>query len=205
MLNVKKLKLAEANFLHMYPDGFADPEMESIGKKHRVDKMTEFATEIFAKARFNKPEAFLENLIKLVSRSSMVSMFEKPRFRDAVNSLVAEDRKQLVAGYRKMLYGNQQAGFEQVVDVLVAAKVAKWSLLTIGPVYFRPQREVFVKPTTAKKIVERLELTQLTYKPRPSWEFYEGYREALLEMKAQVNPSLAPNNAAFTGFLMMAL
>ena len=204
-MNLKKLKLAEANFLQMYPDGFADAEMVKIGKKHRVDKMSEFAAEIFARRQFDKPQEFLDNLIKLVSRSSMVSMFEKPRFRDAVNSLVAEDKRVLVDGYRKMLHGNQRVGFEQVLEVLVAAKIARWSLISIGPVYFKPQREVFVKPTTAKKIIDHLELDHLTYKPRPSWEFYAGYRQALLEMKSQVNPSLTPNNAAFTGFLMMAL
>ena len=91
------------------------------------------------------------------------------------------------------------------LPLLVAAKIARWSLISIGPVYFKPQREVFVKPTTAKKIIDHLELDHLTYKPRPSWEFYAGYRQALLEMKSQVNPSLTPNNAAFTGFLMMAL
>jgi hypothetical protein len=61
-----------------------------------------------------------------------------------------------------------------------------------------------VKPTTAKNIVQKLEL-DLDYKPRPSWEFYDGYRKAILEMKSLVSPSLAPNNAALTGFLMMTL
>jgi|TARA_B110000046_G_C12911665_1_gene363083 hypothetical protein len=39
-LNQQKLKLAEAGFLHRYPDGFADPEMQAIGKKHSTAKMT---------------------------------------------------------------------------------------------------------------------------------------------------------------------
>jgi hypothetical protein len=41
------------------------------------------------------------------------------------------------------------------------------------------------------------------YKPRPTWSFYAGYRDAIARMKAAVSPALAPNNAAFTGFLMM--
>jgi hypothetical protein len=62
-----------------------------------------------------------------------------------------------------------------------------------------------VKPTTAKGIIRKLELDHLIYNPRPSWAFYEAYRETINEMKTRVHPSLSPNNAAFTGFLMMSL
>ena len=203
-MNYQKLKIAEAHFLQSYPGGFADPELEKIGKRHRVDKMTDFAREVFAKKRFDKPNEFLENMVKVVSRSSMVSMFEKPKFRDMINDLNSIERKKLVASYKKLYHGNQKTGFNEVVEFLAARKMAKWSLMTIGLVYYRPQKDVFVKPTTAKNIVLKLEL-DLEYKPRPSWEFYEGYRAAILEMKKNINPSLAPNNAALTGFLMMTL
>jgi hypothetical protein len=64
---------------------------------------------------------------------------------------------------------------------------------------------VFVKPTTAKKVIEHLELENLEYKPQPSWEFYSEFRRQVQLMKQQVDPNLAVNNAAFTGFLMMTL
>lgn len=204
-MNLEKLKLAEAHFLQQFPGGFAHPEMVTIGRKHRVDKMSEFAGEIFAKKQFKHPNSLLDNLIKLVSRSSMVSMFEKPKFRDCVNSLSATDRSALVRGYKKMFYGNQEAGFNEVLDILTDWKVARWSLMTISLLYFRSETEVFVKPTTTKGIIRHLELDHLVYKPRPSWAFYEAYRETITELKSKVDPSLSPNNAAFTGFLMMSL
>lgn len=203
-MNLQKLKIAEAHFLQSYPEGFADPALVKIGKRHNVDKMTGLAKEIFAKKQFDKPNAFLENLTKLVSRSSMVSMFEKPKFRDMVNDLNSTQRKELTAAYRKLFHGSQKTGFNEVVEILAQRKMAKWSLMTIGLLYYRPQKEVFVKPNTTKNIIARLEL-DLVYKPRPSWEFYDGYRTAILEMKKNINPSLAPNNAALTGFLMMTL
>ena len=203
-MNINKLKIAEAHFLQSYPDGFADAGLEEIGKRHRMDKMEVFAREILAKKAFDKPNAFLENMVKLVSRSSMVSLFEKPKFRDMVNDLNSDDRERLVASYKKLFHGNQKKGLTEVVEFLAERKLAKWSLVTIGLVYYRPQKEVFVKPTTAKNINQKLELG-LEYKPRPSWEFYEGYRSAILQMRSLVSPSLAPNNAALTGFLMMTL
>ena len=84
-------------------------------------------------------------------------------------------------------------------------KMAKWSLISICPVYYSPQDEVFVKPTTAKKAIAHFELQNLHYRPQPSWEFYTTFRATINEMKTKVDSSLSPNSAAFTGFLMMSM
>ena len=94
-------------------------------------------------------------------------------------------------------------GFTDIVDVLSDAKLAKWSLLSVCPFYYRPTKDVFVKPTTTKNVIRQFELRDLVYHPRPTWEFYTAYRAAITEMKANLHPALSPNNAAFTGFLMM--
>jgi hypothetical protein len=83
--------------------------------------------------------------------------------------------------------------------------MAKWTLMSITPVYFKPEDEVFVKPTTAKGIIKYLELDELDYKPQPSWGFYSLFRDTINELKTRVDPGLSPSNAAFTGFLMMSL
>jgi hypothetical protein len=77
--------------------------------------------------------------------------------------------------------------------------------MTICQAYFRPQVEVFIKPTTAKGIIETIELNHLQYKPTPTWNFYREYRTAINEMKYLVDPSLSPSNIAFTGFLMRSI
>ena len=92
-----------------------------------------------------------------------------------------------------------------MLDVLISGKMAKWSLISVLPVYYKPFDEVFVKPTTAKGVILQYELDSLVYKPRPSWEFYQEFRSIINEMKSKVDSRLAPNNAAFTGFLMMSM
>ena len=204
-MNLKKLREAESLFLHRYPGGFENEEMQKvIAKRHNVGKLSEFTATALAKKNFAKPGAILDDVVKIVSRSSMVSMFEKPKFRDYVNGLASADREFLVAGYKRLLHGKQEKGFNDVLDVLSEGKLAKWSLMTIHLHHFRPQREVFVKPTTTKNVIRQFEIEDLEYRPRPSWAFYERYRDVIDEMKAQLNPSLSPNNAAFTGFLMMS-
>ena len=83
-----------------------------------MDKMTVFAKEVLAKKEFDKPNALLENMVKLVSRSSMVSLFEKPKFRDMVNDLNSDDRVRLVSSYKKLFHGNQKKGLAEVVEFL---------------------------------------------------------------------------------------
>lgn len=202
-MNLKKLREAESLFLHRYPGGFDNEEMQRIARKHNVGKLAEFAAEALSRRAFSRTATVLDDIVKVVSRSSMISMFEKPKFRDYVNGLARDDRARLAQSFERLLHGDQRRGFEALVDQLGDARLAKWSLMTVCPFYLRPGDEVFVKPTTTKDVIRRFELDGLEYRPRPSWAFYDAYRSAINGMKAAVNPSLAPNNAAFTGFLMM--
>ena len=204
-MNLDNLKRAEARFLQQYPDGFLDPEMVKIGKKHKMSKMIDLSQDLFRPENFARPHTIVDNLVKVISRSSMVSMFEKPKFRSFAAALDLLEEELLCRGLEEQLYGDQHQGFEMMLDVLRSRKMAKWTLMSITPVYFKPEIEVFVKPTTAKGIIKQLELDNLVYKPQPSWEFYCVFRDTINELKTKVDPGLSPNNAAFTGFLMMSL
>ncbi|MGJ8670440.1 MAG: hypothetical protein ACSHXK_13185 [Oceanococcus sp.] len=202
-MNLDKLKQAEADFLNLYPGGFLHEDMQAIGKKHKVDQRVAEAQAAFSADAFDDVDAVVDAMVQLVSRSSMVSMFEKPKFRDAVKIMDSHRREHLASGLYAFLHGDQQAGFEAMLEVLSDNKLAKWSLMTILPNYYAPNAEVFVKPTTAKGVIAQFELKGVEYRPRPSWQFYTAYREQILSMRALSDPSLAPNNAAFCGFLMM--
>jgi len=204
-LNNKKLQMAQTSFLAQYPQGFEDPEMVKIGKKHRVAQMTAFTQESFAKAQFKDSAAICENMIKAVSRSSMVSMFEKPKFKGFVNRLNNDEKSYLASCLKDLLHGKQERGFTGFVDILRTEKIAKWSLVSIIPAYYSPTTEVFVKPTTAKDVIKNFEVADLVYKPAPTWEFYQSYRQLINKAKTTVSPTLSPSNAAFSGFLMMAM
>lgn len=204
-MNLKKLKQAEISFMERYPGGFSHPEMIAIGKKHKMGTMVTFAQDSFGKPQFNDPMIVVDNLVKLTTRSSMVSVFEKTKFRDYVYGLSDMDRERLATAVKQRLHGNAQKGFEEMCRILAAGKLNKWSLVSVAAAYYRPSEEVFVKPTTAKGVVAHFECEGLKYHPTPSWEFYTQYRDVIMTMKQQVDPSLSPSNAAFSGFLMMSL
>jgi hypothetical protein len=167
--------------------------------------MISLSQELFTKKNFRDPPEIIESMIKIVSRSSMVSIFEKPKFRDFGRALEPKQKNALASGLKEQLYGDNEKGFDKILGIMLSGKMAKWSLISICPVYFRPQDEVFVKPTTAKKAIAHFELQNLHYRPQPSWGFYEEFRSVINEMKTKVDPSLSPNSAAFTGFLMMSM
>lgn len=204
-MNLDKLRQAEADFLQVYPGGFADPAMQSIRKKHNVNKLVEFAGEHLTRANCNRADFIAETLLKIISRSSMVSRFEKPPFRAFLEALTSADKKALAYAVEQRLFGRKQHGFEALVDMHQQFKIAKWAIISAVPFYASARREVFVKPTTAKGILALLEVDNLHYSATPSWEFYRGYQGLIAEIKKHISPSLAPNNAALTGFLMMSL
>jgi len=179
--------------------------MIAIRKKHKLDKMIEFTQDSFVKRNFKLPELIVENMIKVVTRSSLISVFEKPKLRDFARSLPSDIKKILTEGLEELLHSNEQIGFEMVLEVLKTGKLAKWSLMTICQTYYRPQVEVFVKPTTVKGIIEYFEIKNLQYKPTPTWAFYDEYRALINEMKTKVDASLSPYNVAFSGFLMRTM
>lgn len=205
-MNINKLKQAEAQFLARYPAGFADPGMTAIKKKHNVDKLAEFTRGNLTRTNFNKPDFIAETVLKVVSRSSMVSRFEKPKFRDFIGSLNSHEKEHLAFAFEMRLFGRKKRdGFEEILGMLSHHRIAKWAVISVVPFYFAPTREAFVKPTTAKGILDYLEVEGLQYRPTPSWEFYRGYQKLLGQVKKEVSPSLSPNNAALSGFLMSSM
>jgi hypothetical protein len=204
-MNEQKLQQAEEAFFDRYPGGFEHPEMITLRKHHKLDWMVELAQESFTIRNFHHPDLIVNNMVRIITRSSLISMFEKPKFRDFANSLPSIERQDLVQGLEELLHGNEQTGFEILVAILRTWKLAKWSLITVCQAYYRPQVEVFVKPTTAKGIIQTFELEDLQYKPSPTWDFYKRYRTVINEMKTKVDPSLSAYNIAFTGFLMRSI
>ena len=202
-MNLTKLHEAEASFLMRYPDGFADPAMQGIRKKHNVDKLVTFTQAELTRTSCLNPVHVSETVLKIVSRSSMVSRFEKPPFRNFIETLDNDSREAFAYAIEQRLFGVKQKGFELLVDMLARHRLAKWALVSVVPFYFAPRKEAFVKPTTAKGVLKLLEVEGLSYHATPTWAFYQGYRDLLAEIRKEVHPGLSPNNAALSGFLMM--
>ncbi len=204
-MDVKKLRTLEKKFLEEYPEGFQSEELLAIGKKHKMEKMKTFVEENFEKDKFDDVEDIMIHFTKLISMSSLVSVFEKAKFKDLVKVLSPEEKGLFVKGIYEFLYGEQALGFEMQIDVLGNYKLAKWPILTVIGVYSSPDYEVLVKPTTVKAILKYFEIEEFKYSPKASYEFYQAYRAFIKELRNHTNETLKVETAAFCGFLMMSM
>jgi len=204
-MNIEKLKLMEQWFFERYPDGFDDAEIQRIVKRHNTAKIGESVRELFAPERFSHPDEICESFAKIVSKSTLISLFEKPKLQDAVKKMGMEQKDTLSIGLYELLHGKKEAGFNIMVEVLSRDKLAKWPLVTLIPYYYAREREIFVKPTTTKAVIAFFELEGLVYKPKPTYVFYCSYKTAINAMQSHVDASLSRDNAGFTGFLMMGM
>jgi len=135
----------------------------------------------------------------------MVSLFDKLKLKDAIASLNSYEKDMLSIEIYELLYGDKKEGFEGLVEFLAEYKLAKWTIISIVPYSINRQREYFIKPTTTKNIIKYFEKTDLVYKPKPSYEFYESYSKFLDEIKSHLDKSLTYENAVFTGFLKVGI
>lgn len=124
-MNIKKLLQAEEAIFERYPGGFSNLEMIAILKHHNLDRMVELAQKSFKKRNFMFPDSIVENMIKVITRSSLVSLFEKPRFRYFARSLPPFERQGPAQGLEELLHGNEQSGFEIILAILRTGKLAK--------------------------------------------------------------------------------
>ena len=204
-MNKEKLKEAEQAFFTLYPQGFDSEALRELGKKHRMDKIVAFAHDSFSPNALQNVQKAASDMTRLVSSSSMVSVFEKPRFRDAVNSMSPDEKEFLVDGLRNLLFGDEAKGFHQILDVLTRYNLAKWTLITVFRCYYYPETDLLYKPTTVKNVIKHFELDGLVYNPRPSYDFFVRYRDEINAMKNMVKGSVSNSNAGFSGFLMMSM
>ena len=204
-MNLEKLKIIEEHFFETYPKGFEDEALAPIVKRHNVAKLSAFTQECFGKEHFSNPHQIVENMIKVVSKSSMISLFEKPKFRDALKAMSSERKDMLSIGLEEMLHGSYKKGFSIMLDILTEEKLAKWSLISVIPYYYAPKKHFFIKPTTTKNVLKYFEIEDMVYKPRPSYAFYMAYKKILTQFKKEVDKKLGNDNAKFTGFLMMGM
>jgi len=203
-MNKSALLKAQADFIKQYPGGFGHEDLQAIGKKFKMDLHSAFAQERFAPDQFDRPADIVRSMAELGSKSAMVSMFEKPKLKEAVNNLSSVGRRKWSDALYEILHGDQAQGFDDLTAEMAKQQLAKWTLVTLVPGYYAPNDEIFVKPSTTKMIVKQMEL-DLVYKPTPSWAFYSEYRKSLRQMRKVAKQVKAKSNPAFTGFLMMTL
>lgn len=203
-MDLTRLKEAEERFLILYPGGIMNPLMLEIAQKREGKHLVKLAQKSFSMEQFDSPSHIADSMGVIVGQSPFISLFEKVKLQEAIHFMHDNHKQQLSAGMQEFLYGNQRSGFHQITSVLDGYKMAKWPVLTVCPSYCRPYEEIFIHPVAARKVIDYYQLEGLTYCASPAYDFYRAYREHILFLKNQADPSLQGDNEDFCRFLIMS-
>ena len=204
-MNIEKLKQLEEKFLIRYPEGFNDPELKKHGKKHKVEKHIDNIKTVCTPENLRKGHRVFKDVAKIVTSSSLVSVFEKVRFRDFASDLNQSEQTEYVRGVYELIHGKQKEGFHILVDLLSTHNLAKWPIISIYRAYYFINKDVFMKPTNIKKILKHLDIDDIKYVTKPDYSFYNKYRKYINDMKKEVSKELKANNLLFGAFLMLSI
>ncbi|MBI9011877.1 MAG: hypothetical protein JEZ08_06560 [Clostridiales bacterium] len=199
-----KLKVLEEKFYDHYPTGFDCEEMRNIEKKHELDKFLEQTHEKFSVEAFQSTDV-IESFYRVINASTLVSRFEKPAFKNFMSIISDAETELLKEGLFEFLHGDEEKGFNIMVEVMTVHKVAKWPILTVLRAYYYPQEDLVIKPTTVKKILKYFDVTDIHYTSKPNYQFYADYRIFINNLKKKASKGVKSNNPAFSGFLMMMI
>jgi hypothetical protein len=205
-MNIQKLNRLEDGFLTVYKEGFKSTELKELTKKHNLQKQVDNIHKVCSKESFETGLNMYDDLVKIVGRSSVVSVFEKMKFRDLSKEFDLSEKHMLIDAVYELIHGDEELGFNMVVQLLAPYKLAKWPIITIFRSYYYPYTDIFVKPTTVKKIIKYLELEHIEYSSKANYLFYNKYRQYFNILKDNIrNDTVKPNNPAFSGFLRMMI
>ncbi len=150
-MNVQKLRQLEKEFLYVYPKGFESETLEGVKKKHKLLKTSEFFKMACSKESIESGLDSIDDIIMAVTKSSMVSVFEKIKFKDMIQSICKEEKFEFLDALYENIYGVEEERFKALVSLLSKYNMAKWPIVTCFRAYLNIQYDVFMKPTTVKK------------------------------------------------------
>ena len=142
-MNLEKLKGYESEFLEQYPKGFDDTNFFPTMKSFNPLKLEEFAKEVLKKENFQNPSFVVDGFFKIVQKSVMVSLFDKLKLKDALNTLNSYEKDMLSIEIYELLYGNKKEGFEGLVEFLSQYQLAKWTIVSVVPYSINRQNRIF--------------------------------------------------------------
>ncbi|MEG0283164.1 MAG: hypothetical protein RR543_00200 [Erysipelotrichales bacterium] len=183
--------LIDEMFLKLYPDGLQDISFIEASKRHKVNNRILKKVEAFDIERLMEqyPPTVADNIqfiTKLLTSCSMVSVFEKVAFKNYIaDKKLQED---FLTSLYEMLNELNEDSFNNFVRVLSLKKadsktnVAKWPIITFFLSFFNPKAEVFIKPTTMKKVAQLLEY-DIKYSPTLNYQTYTLARDMVMQYK----------------------
>lgn len=178
-------------FLTFFPGGFNDENFIELSKKHKAnDRIFKIIDDFDIENLLEEyPPTVLKNIqiiTKMVTSCSMISVFEKVAFKN----YIADKRihETFLKALYNMLKNLNEDTFIEFAYVLGMKKheencnIAKWPIITFFLLFFNPSEEVFIKPTTIKKVARLLDY-DIKYEATLNYQTYSLVKQMINDYK----------------------
>lgn len=144
---------ARSLFLHHYPNGFRSDAYDKDGERGYKIKAKSILDENAPIDRAYSEKGFGDAVLSAFNATNLLSIYEKMRIKDALQSKQADDFVQSAA--RFALGEDRQHALRDMERALKDHGAAKWTSVTYLPFLWRPDQHMFLKPEATVDFAER--------------------------------------------------
>ncbi|WP_423364389.1 hypothetical protein [Mycoplasma sp. P36-A1] len=205
----KHFKAIDSLFLNKYPQGIDDKQFYSDNKRLLVSKkiiklVNEFNLEDLKINDRTMQQKNINFIIRIVSMTSAVSVFEKVALKNYLSDKRTWD--EFLSSLYNFITNNNEENFNYFVHILSLKKLeknsnpAKWPVITFLLRIFNADTEIFIKPTTIKKMLYLIE-SDVKYVSTPNYQTYIEIKKIILDYKKQSKVVKDANNIIVQGII----
>ncbi|UWU31729.1 hypothetical protein N2600_26445 (plasmid) [Rhizobium sp. WSM1274] len=143
---------ARARFLHFFPQGFEGDVYSGHERAYKLKAKAKL-DEAAPIADAAKGHGFGEAVLSAYRATNLLSPFEKTRLQPVLRSQEADDFVQAAAAFAN---GDIRRALGAMASVLKRHDSAKWTVVTYLPFLWKPEENVFLKPTMITAFAQRV-------------------------------------------------
>lgn len=175
---------ARKRFLSFFPQGFKGADYIGHERAYKLEAKKKL-DEAVPLERALTDRGFGEAILSIYRATNLLFSIEKTRLQDLLRGRDADEFVRAAATFAS---GDRMQGLREMRAILKRTENAKWTVVTYLPFLWRPDTNVFLKPTMIQNFASRV---GHRFADRYSAELDIDVYESLLELAAEVKRELA--------------
>jgi hypothetical protein len=175
---------ARKRFLSFFPQGFKGADYIGHERAYKLDAKNKLDQAVPLEKALTG-SGFGESVLSIYRATNLLFSIEKTRLQDLLRGRDADDFVRAAAMFAS---GDRVQGLREMKAILKRTDNAKWTVVTYLPFLWRPDTNVFLKPTMIQNFASRV---GHRFADDYSAELDTRVYESLLELAAEVKRELA--------------
>lgn len=174
---------ARKRFLSFFPQGFRGADYIGHERAYKLDAKQKLDKAV-PLDRALTGTGFGEAILSIYRATNLLFSIEKTRLQDLLRGRDADDFIHAAAAFAS---GDRNQGLREMKSILKRSDNAKWTVVTYLPFLWRPDTNVFLKPTMIQNFASRVgHRFADDYSPELDLKVYESLLDLAEEVKQKV-------------------